>query len=162
MKIINKHQVGGTLLPQVIIKPDKKNIQQVNYLRKIIPNDFLRNQFYDYIVYNTNNISTNDALNRFIQMYKWSGKPKIKKMLKYSDGSWESIKNDGSSNPEYFRGEISLGDDRTQEEVLQGSDLLLELSHAYLYNSKNSKILGLKPTFWNFGKQAIHFNDGRD
>ena len=146
-------------LPEVVVTPTKNTTAQVNQMRKIIPNNTLRNQFYDYLVEHTDNISSNDALNRFMKIYNWVDNPKIKLMNRYSDGSWESTNKYGTSNPDYFMHTISLGDDRTRDEYMNRSDLLAELSHAYQMMSKNANRLGLKPPFKSIVEQIRSRDD---
>ena len=127
-------------LPEVVVTPTKQDDIRVIQMRNIVPNNRLRTELYRYMDNNGGNNSylpLNDKVDRFIQLWNYSGRPKVQTMYRDVYGDWESMTPSGKSRAFYGPGKntMYLGDDD------RGADILSELSHAYQSNSRNSKLL---------------------
>lgn len=146
-------------LPEVVVTPTKQDDIRVAQMRNIVPNNRLRKELYDYMNSTGGKMDIlplNDRVDRFIELWNYSNRPKIKDMYKDRYGDWVNMKDDGTSRAYYspYYNTMYLGDDD------KGYTILSELAHAYQRNSKNSVLLKTTVPFEKLMHQVN--NDKKD
>lgn len=144
-------QGGGITLPEVTAVPNIVDRSTSYKMQETIPNDTLRNRFYDYTTnQGSDNISQRDMAGRFMELYEKSGSPKIEMMPK-ENGHWisempEGTPHEGQPRALYTQDDINgaamyVGPITYSKEE---SPIMSELAHAYQYNNPLAKDLGLE------------------
>ena len=154
-----KTAAGGPIekVPEVVITPDKNTKILGNNIRGIIKDPVLRNNFYKYILNSDEYrdvpyISDNEKIQRFINLYKKSGNPKVHVISPHGRPYYIGgipFMNDIYASTSYYDNEED------------NANIVAELSHAYQYNNNYAKQLKLKPGIIKELKQGVNriFNE---